>query len=155
VLRRVERPVQEGLRFTTEDQWHVTLRFLGAVDDADLDEVVTALAAVRAGAPAEAELRATPRRLGPSAVVLDVDGLDGVAAAVTGALVGLGGDDRRFHGHITLARMRRPARWPAVGVAGLTAPARWPVTSVALVRSDLGGGPARYATLATVPLASP
>lgn len=133
----------------------MTVRFLGAVDDADLHEVVAALAAVRACAAAEAELRPTPRRLGPTAVVLDVAGLDAVAAAVAGALAGFGRDDRRFHGHITLARMRRPAHWPAGGVGGLAGPVRWPVTSVALVRSHLGRGPARYETVATVPLGPP
>ena len=32
-LRGLDRPVVTGMRWTTADQWHVTLRFLGDVDD--------------------------------------------------------------------------------------------------------------------------
>ena len=31
-LRGLARPQQTGLRWTTEDQWHVTLRFFGGVE---------------------------------------------------------------------------------------------------------------------------
>jgi 2'-5' RNA ligase len=151
-LRSIPRPDQPDLRFTTEDQWHVTLRFLGNVDEEAVPRVVDALAVLGACGAVEAEVLPAPKRLGRTAVVLDVDGLAPVAAAVAGAVGHLGGDDRPFHGHVTLARMRRPGRWPSGGIGGLAEPIRWRAGEVALVRSRLGRGPAAYETLTTVPL---
>ena len=135
-LRSIERPEQRGLRFTTEDQWHVTLRFLGDVDDDDVDAVV---AAARRG-------RLQRRRRGRARRRASAPRPDAVVArrrrarrrspppSRAAARSGLGGDDRRFHGHVTLARMRRPGRWPSVGVGGLAAPrARGRSASVTLV----------------------
>ena len=34
IIEGLDRPPVEGLRWTDREQWHVTLRFLGAVDDA-------------------------------------------------------------------------------------------------------------------------
>jgi len=151
-LRSIERPEQPDLRFTAEDQWHVTLRFLGDVAEQSVTDVVGALAAVGPRPPVDAALLPTPKRLGPTALVLDVDGLATLAEAVDAAVGRFGGDGRRFHGHVTIARMRRPGRWPARGIGALAAPAPWRVESVALVQSDLGRGPATYETLTTVPL---
>ncbi|HXX88936.1 MAG TPA: 2'-5' RNA ligase family protein [Acidimicrobiales bacterium] len=46
VLAALDRPAFEGLRWTTRDQWHVTLRFLGEVPDPE--PVVAALRTVPA-----------------------------------------------------------------------------------------------------------
>src|SRR4051812_28340278 len=40
----LRRPDVPGLRWTSPEQWHVTLRFLGSVADGDLAAVVGALA---------------------------------------------------------------------------------------------------------------
>src|SRR5437899_2052742 len=53
LLASLARPEVSGVRWTTRDQWHVTTRFLGAVDDAQ--PVVDALSAARP-APARAVL---------------------------------------------------------------------------------------------------
>jgi 2'-5' RNA ligase len=151
-LHAIERPEQQDLRYTTEDQWHVTLRFLGTVADDDIASVVAAL--VDGACPAvDAEIQPAPKRLGPTAVVLDVAGLEPVAAAVEAAVGRFAPDEhRRFKGHLTIARMRRPGRWPARGVGGLPGARSWPVSEVTLVQSHLGRGPAVYETLAAVPL---
>jgi RNA 2',3'-cyclic 3'-phosphodiesterase len=154
----IERPEGDDVRWTEPGSWHVTLRFLGELDDAEAS--VAALGRVAAAA-ATASLGPTPKRLGPTAVVLDVDGLDEVAAAVAAAFAGLPGDPagdqgRRFTGHLTVGRLRRPGRWPAGGAGVLPGPVRWPVGSVALVRSHLRtGAPARYQVLARQPLEVP
>jgi 2'-5' RNA ligase len=65
----------------------------------------------------------------------------------------------RFHAHLTLARVRRPLRAPE-RTALPDWSDRWagaafgeiPVDQVRLMRSQLGGGPARYTTLATFDL---
>jgi 2'-5' RNA ligase len=152
-LHAIERPEQPDLRYLTEDQWHVTLRFLGAVPDDDVASVVAALLDVGACPAVDAEIEPAPKRLGPTALVLDVAGLEPVAAAVEAAVGWFGpAEHRRFKGHLTIARMRRPGRWPAQGVGGLAETLSWPVHEVTLVQSHLGRGPAVYETLATVPL---
>ena len=154
----IERPEGSDVRWTDPSSWHVTLRFLGELDDA---ESATAALDRVAAAAATATVGPTPERLGPTAVVLPVDGLDAVAAAVAVAFAGLPGDvageeGRRFTGHLTLGRLRRQGRWPAGGAGVLWGPVRWRVGSVALVRSHLrAGAPARYEVLARQPLELP
>ncbi len=68
-------------------------------------------------------------------------------------------EDRRFRPHLTLARVQRPLRAPerrrlqewssAWGDIDL---GELPVTEVRLMRSQLGGGPPRYSTLASFAL---
>jgi 2'-5' RNA ligase len=136
---------------------HVTLRFLGDVDDELVPEVADALRTGLVDVPAaEAEVGTRVQRLGMAAIVVPVAGLEEVAAAVATAVGRYGGEDRPFRGHLTLARIRRGR--PAPVVAGPPAPVRWRVTEVELLRSDLGkgdGGTARHTVVATVPLAGP
>lgn len=150
----VERPAGDDVRWSDPSAWHVTLRFLGEVDDAV--PAIDALLAVSA-APAVAVVAPVPRRLGATAVVLEVSGLDELAATVGAAFAGLpGAEGRRFTGHLTLGRLRRTGRWPEGGVGPLPEAVSWPVTSVALVESRLThGAPARYEVLARRPLAGP
>ena len=146
MLEGLPRPTIPGVRWTSRAQWHVTLRFLG---DADADEVSAALSGVRAVAT-RAELAPRTQRLGRGVLCVHVIGLDDVAAAVVAATAGLGRppDHRTFRGHITLARVEGRAEPPLTDLAART----WTVATFALVRSHLGGGPARYETVATWPL---
>ena len=146
MLEDLPRPILPGVRWTARPQWHVTLRFLG---DADVDAVAGALHDVMASAT-EAVLGARTQRLGRGVLCVHVSGLDAVAAAVIGATSALGRPPghRTFRGHITLARVDGRAKPPLSDVAVR----RWTVGTFALVRSHLGGGPARYETVATWPL---
>ena len=145
------RPSRPSVRWTTPDQWHVTLRFLGT---APVDVAVDALSRV-AGAPGcEAVVGRRPIGLGREVLALPVEGLADLAAAVDTAFAGIGRapGQREFRGHLTLARGKdvRSAR-----VGDLDAPLRWPVGSVSLVRSHLGRSGARYETIAAVDLTRP
>lgn len=150
-LARMPRPELAGVRWTTKDQWHVTLHFLG--DLADPGPVIDALAAGLRDVPAAtASLARRARRFGPSAVGVPVQGLDSLAGAVARAVAEAipapapaVGESRRFTGHLTLARCRRrvPAAALAVGLPSL----RWRVQEVVLVRSHLGPAGPRYETL--------
>jgi 2'-5' RNA ligase len=143
-LPRAERP---GVRWTTRDQWHVTLRFLG---QADPTEAVKSVRGIE-GACCEAVLGPRPRRLGRSALVLPVAGLAELAGEVERATEAIGRppDAREFRGHLTLARLRGPtARGPTDLVVG----ARWTVASVTLVESRLHPKGARYEVLEEVAL---
>jgi 2'-5' RNA ligase len=147
LLESLPRPSDPGVRWTRRDQWHVTLRFLGA---ADPDDAAAALASVDAVA-ADAVLGPLTARLGRSVVVVPVAGLGEVAAAVASATADVGEppDPRSFAGHVTLARLRQR---PACGVTGFRLSARFPVRELHLVRSHLHHEGARYETLAVVPL---
>src|SRR5579862_1557296 len=142
-LGALERPVVEGVRWTTPDQWHVTLRFLGEMPDGD---ALSAALSQTSLPRAEAVMGPVSKRPSPALLWLPVAGLDALAAAVIGATGGLGlPAERAFRGHLTLARARARAprgllrRLPALELA-----ARWEVGEVTVVRSSTGGAGSRY-----------
>lgn len=106
-VRALPRPPIDGVRWADERMWHVTLRFLGELPDPG--PVVSAIDAVDLGPPVYARLGARTRRLNPNVLVVPVGGLDDLAARVRAATADLGQppDDRRFDGHLTIARRRR------------------------------------------------
>ncbi|MHB8439893.1 MAG: RNA 2',3'-cyclic phosphodiesterase [Acidimicrobiales bacterium] len=156
LLRALARPATDVLRWTTDAQWHVTLRFLGEVDDPG--EVLDALSAV--AALLEPDDRPVRAVVGPEAtwfpgrhvLQVPVAGLDALAAAVRGATSHVGEpDDKLFNGHLTLARTwgRRPG--PA-SVAGTPLTGSFPVNRVGLYRSFTDPGGSRYTLLGAVAL---
>jgi 2'-5' RNA ligase len=127
------------VRWTTEDQWHVTLRFFGAVDPTQLASLEQSLESVAAGSVATTAVAGPrPGPLSQHVWMLPVAGLAALADA-------LGPAERPFRGHITLARSKRRG-----GFAGLPTPEiaeTWLVDEFCLVKSDLLPGGARYQVL--------
>ncbi len=154
VVDGLARPATPGVRWTTVEQWHVTLRFCGEVPDHEVEPLVGAL---RAGVAGERPVVATTGSAltafdGSGVVHLPVAGLDALAASVRSATGPFGDthDDRPFVGHLTVARCRRE---PPVGLVGRPVePVAWTVDHLAVVASTLDPAGARYRTLATVPL---
>jgi 2'-5' RNA ligase len=157
---------EPGFRWTTPEQWHVTLAFLADVADRHLDDLLARLerAAARR-TPFAVTLAGGGAFPGPAdAKVLfagvETDGVEldrlatGTRAAATKAGCPVGGG--RFHPHVTLARTRRPVqatRWLRVldAYRGPT----WTADGITLVASHLGEGPRRrprYEPLASFPL---
>ncbi len=155
VLAGVPRPEDAAVRWTGRDQWHVTLAFLGEVDERRVEDLVQAVTVAAAACPArEVTMGPATRRLGRGQLVVPVVGVDDLAGAGgerTAAALGRPPEARPFRGHLTLARSRAKHPIPR-SLEGTPAQASWTVDEVALVRSHLGGGPARYETLATAPL---
>ena len=146
VLDRVaalDRPAVPGLRWTTRGQWHVTLRFLGPVDD--VDAVITAVAGVEAP-PATARLGPTVGRFGQRILHVPVAGLEAVAEAVIAATAHLGRppEDRTFAGHLTLARVTKGTRVDLRRLAGTPLEGTWDLGETCLVESRLSPAGARY-----------
>jgi 2'-5' RNA ligase len=147
-----------------EANLHVTLKFIGEVDEARVPELVEA---IRGAASHAAPFDVGVRRLGgfpnagrPRVIWAGLDGagaLAALAAQVDGALAALGipRESRPFDAHVTLGRVREPRanRALADALAGGGDFGRLAVTSVSLMRSDLQPGGARYTELATVLLA--
>jgi 2'-5' RNA ligase len=147
-LSALDRPAVPGVRWTTPDQWHVTLRFLGRVDD--VGPVEDALEALDRHGRRVASAGPATRRLGPSVLALPVNGLEPLATSVVAltAAIGEPPPDRPFSGHLTLARAKRGG---GRGVAGLTGGqfwASWEVNEVTLVASTLHPRGARYEIVA-------
>lgn len=133
------------LRWTTRPQWHVTLRFLGECDE---DAAGAAFEQIDA-ATATAVMGPATARFGDRVVQVPVAGVDAIAAATLAATAGLvAPDDRRFRGHLTLARVRGRARVDLKPFAGVPLQAAWPVDEVTLVRSRLDPDGARYDVVA-------
>jgi 2'-5' RNA ligase len=145
-LERLPRPAVAGVRWTTPDQWHVTLRFFGSV--ADPAQAEAALARLSPPEPATAVAGPEVVRLSKAVLCLPVHGLESLAAAVAdgSSEVGEPPDDRPFRGHLTLARARRGADLRPL--AGGHLEATWPVEEVTLVSSQTHPQGARYTVLA-------
>jgi 2'-5' RNA ligase len=147
-VRAIPRHGWEGVRWTPEANWHVTLQFLG---DADPDAVTDALSAADLPA-AIASVGSRPEVMARTSLVLPVTGVDGVARAVrraTGA-IGLGVGDQQFRGHLTIGRSRgKRAIPPKRSAQGRDRAVEFTVDEVALVASRLSAEGATYTTLDT------
>jgi len=160
----------ESIRVNPVERMHLTLHFLGHLPVPRVEDLSSRLAPI---VETHHPIRLVARGVGafPSVSRAQV-----VWAGISGTelprLVVLQGDlgdrlrqagvpveDRRFRPHLTLARVQRPLRAPerrrlqewssAWGDIDL---GELPVTEVRLMRSQLGGGPPRYSTLASFAL---
>lgn len=152
-----------GARWTPPENFHVTLRFLGEVDEPAAEDVDAALRRVEAPsfdlALDGVGHFGTARK--PQTLWADVDRSeplrflhDKVDRASVAA--GLPPDDRKFHPHVTLGRLNAAARTDRVG--------RWlednalfrsqpiPIAAFTLYRSHLGSNGPAYEVLAEYPL---
>jgi 2'-5' RNA ligase len=152
-LAGLRRPERAGVRWTTRDQWHVTVRFLGQVDGAE--EVKGALLAAGKLATPTLSIGPVTRRLGPYIICLPVTGLDEVSSAVTSLTAPFGEPppDRPFRGHLTLGRGKKGANMGGLG--GEPFEASWTADEVTLVASNLHPHGARYEVIDQVPLGVP
>jgi 2'-5' RNA ligase len=157
------------VRINALERIHLTLHFLGHLPRADVEHLPAALAAVARrhqrfrlaveGVGGFPDIR-RPRVLWAGVAGAELPRLIGVQADLGDALrkTGVAIEDR-FHPHLTLARVVRPPKatertvlrdWASEWAR--TAFGEIPVDHVRLMRSQLGGGPARYTTLATFDL---
>lgn len=148
------------------ENFHVTVKFLGRIDEARVPDVIDALhTAVRGHPPFEIDVTglgafpsATRARVLWAGVAAGGDPLAALAASVDGALAGLGfpREERAFSAHVTLGRVREPRRAPALadalGAASARPFGRIAVREAVLMRSDLSPRGARYTPLASLPL---
>jgi 2'-5' RNA ligase len=152
-VARLDRPTVIGARWTTRDQWHVTLRFLGEVDDDLVPSIVMAVDGLGA-APAAVRLGPAVELLSPRVVSIPVAGLDGLGPAVIAATASFGRppENRPFRGHLTLARLKDVRRRDLAPVLGTAIDEAWTVDQVHVVRSFLSPKGARYESVAVVTL---
>lgn len=153
---------EPGFRWTSPEQWHVTLAFLPDVADRVLDDLTDRLErAARKREPFDVALAGggafpDPTRAKVLYAALDhasdagAEELRRLATGARAAATRAGAEVRpavrhgRFHPHVTLARTGRPVeatRWLRV-LDGYRGPV-WPAREICLVESHLGEGPRR------------
>jgi RNA 2',3'-cyclic 3'-phosphodiesterase len=153
-VRELGREDWAGVRWTPEQNWHVTLRFLG---DAEPDAVAATLSAATLPS-AVATVSSEPAILGSHSVVLPVSGVDELAESVWAATESLGTQSlsEHFRGHLTIGRTVGRDKIVHTDSTSATKPdaGTFEVTEVALVESTLSAEGASYATIATFPTVS-
>jgi 2'-5' RNA ligase len=162
--RRIEGldlPAGPHLRAVDPGQWHVTLRFLGDVDNHIVPELSAALMAVAhvVAGPVVCQVGPATDWFKRSRVLyLPVTGLDRLAQAVRAATVPVippaRQDEPPFEGHLTLARSRRrhPATTEWTAAVPVPLSTGFEVTHFDLVASELSPGGARYTSVRRFPL---
>jgi RNA 2',3'-cyclic 3'-phosphodiesterase len=162
-LAALELGREKNLRLVGPARWHVTLRFLGEVTEAELEPLGEALQAGAATLPGPAECRLGPATAWFSRVrvlQLPVHGLGAVAAAVLRATAPIvaepSGGGPPFNGHLTLARAKgRLGPQARAELAGIPFASTFAVAHVDLVASAPSPQGHVYTTLLRAPLGSP
>ncbi|MFN3684392.1 MAG: RNA 2',3'-cyclic phosphodiesterase [Fimbriimonadaceae bacterium] len=143
------RELWSDARWVRDDQIHLTLRFIEALDESSIVDLVARL---RHGAEHSFPFllglsHRVPPWPGARVVALSTrsDELDRLARVVESACrnAGLPPEERPFRGHVTLAR--HDGRWPIRELPSFSD--SWLVRSIRLVRSELGRGGARHTVL--------
>jgi RNA 2',3'-cyclic 3'-phosphodiesterase len=161
-LRRVAPP---GLSWTRRAQWHLTLQFLGAVDDTDVlvDSLVGNLhgrAPVTLGLGTAGAFPAASRA---SVLWIGLDDGHDALASLSGVVeratepLGFAPDFREFHPHLTIARSARARPLGSLVSAlgdGPLGPV-WHAREVLLMESDTRPTGAVYCEIAHFPLRFP
>ena len=145
-------------RVVPRENWHLTLRFLGGVDEVTADRLLAALDQEDWPAPFDLRLSGlgafpNPRRATVLWVGVPGEQIDMLARHVEDAVSSCGfpPEDRPFRPHLTLSRIRPPERVTDL-VDHPFGPLDVPVAHVTLFRSHLGGAGAHYQRLESFPL---
>jgi len=171
ILLLRERVAAPDIKWVTAGNIHVTLKFLGDVPRARIEEIGRSLEPICAAAPlmrlSVAGLGAFPSPRAPRVVWAglqgDIEPLSSLARSVDGALVALGypGESRPFTPHLTLARVRQEAtgdvRSRLADVllrARMSQPLPFQADSASIMRSQLTPRGAVYSRLAHLPFGS-
>lgn len=135
------------------DNWHFTLRFLGATEDAARDQIVTNFRVATCGPRFTVrfnELGAFPNPGRARVLWIGIDEgaprmiqLAAIAEAAA-RVAGFAAETRAFTPHLTLSRIDPPVSVRTLITSKPRLDIQMTVDAVILYRSRLGGGPARY-----------
>jgi 2'-5' RNA ligase len=143
--------------------WHLTLRFLGKTDEVAYERVLAALSEADLGEPFSVGfggLGAFPRPVRATVLWLAVEQgaerLRDLAAVAEGAArdAGFSPEERPFHPHMTLSRIRPHQDLRPLIEQVAPFPLMLPVDRLVIYRSHLGRGGARYEELESILLST-
>lgn len=158
----------KSVRWTKREQFHLTLKFLGNVRESQVSELISAL---RESCMRFSELQLRAERIGffPDArfprvlwagVHDEKSQLTPLQSAIEESVKSFTEErpEKRFTGHVTLARLLRIQRREAEALAKTVSTmsqrlfGEWVANKVELIRSELSSSGSRYTTLADIPL---
>ena len=153
------------LRWTSREAWHLTLAFLGEVDEARVPELSIRLGRAAGRHPPQrlaiagggAFPSATRARVVWAGFSADDQALGALAASVAAGARRAGApppdEGRKYRPHLTLARCKAPANVSSLTqeLAGFSG-TPWVADSIHLIRSKLSPGPPTYEDLGSWPL---
>jgi len=159
---------RDSVRWTTAEQMHLTLKFLGSVPSSALNDLEAAFRSACEGASAFSltarEVGAFPSLRNPRVLWVGLTGEIEPLRALQGRIETIlapwaqKAEDRPFHPHLTLGRVRENAGRHARQIGEQLQAFRaaefgdWQATEVRLMRSQLSPKGSTYTTLAAVPL---
>jgi RNA 2',3'-cyclic 3'-phosphodiesterase len=160
------RAAAPDLRWTSASAWHLTLAFLGEVDEGILPALSARLERAARRHPAQglaiagggAFPSAARARVLWAGIEADIEALRALAASVAAGARRAGApppdEGRKYSPHLTLARCREPANVASlIAALGSFRSSPWTAADIHLVRSYLGGGrPSVYEDLGVWPL---
>ena len=143
------------------ENWHFTLRFLGATDATRKQKLIESLRATNFGAPFDIafdRLGAFPNPRKARVVWIGAgrgkERLEAVAYKVEKAAVlsGFDPESRKFSAHLTIARIKQPQSIEQFLLKARKVDASMRVEEVILYRSEMGRGHSKYSVIAAFPL---
>ena len=166
LLQRQLAASRADVRWVEEAHLHVTLRFLGDIDESQrraVEEHLTAIASRIGPFPLSlTHVGAFPSFASPRVVWVGIghgaERLAGMVEELEGHLtaLGLSGESRTFVAHVTLGRVRSASHVSELARCATTTawqpPPPWTATSITLYQSALSSAGPRYTVLADVPL---
>ncbi len=151
----------DGIRVSPPEQTHITLRFIGDVDDSKVKRITESVRrAVEGVEPFEVVVSGTgafPNDRRPSVVWMGLqpaDVLAGIAERLGRELdsCNVRYDTKPFKAHVTVGRCRDGARMPGFFESHDGEFCRFTCSEVLVMRSELGPKGARHTVLERVPL---
>jgi len=144
---------------------HLTLKFLGDVSQASVQNLSDAASRAVAGvAPFTIRIEragAFPPHAAPRVLWIGIDDLEGKLGELHARLeaesrkAGFPGESRPFHPHLTLARLRKPQHADGLATAHKQmqfGPMEFTVSEVLVIRSELSSAGSKYTTISRHPL---
>jgi 2'-5' RNA ligase len=152
---QAQRTLGDSARKLPAESLHITIKFLGDVEDAAARATFDALVLPSSSAPlGAAKLDAFPSAARGKIIVLSCDDPSGEIAALAARAeeaafthAGVAREERKFHAHVTLARSKTPVDIRKIATRFGTRPCGQP-NRVVLYRSELGQSGARHTELA-------
>jgi len=160
-IERVREAVPEAAAsWSRPENVHLTLKFFGNVDQANVPVISVALArAVKGFGPIAIQIGKTgvfPRPSRPQVLWLGIDEPSGALARIHGrvedecAREGFAKEDRAFRPHLTIARIRKPHNASRLAEAHLKLefpPVEVVLNDLVLFRSELSSNGSRYTAI--------
>ena len=170
VIERLKERGLSGVRWVRPEAIHLTLKFLGEIEDSQVEGCLSAMERAAPGTGALnlalSEIGAFPNFKSPSVIWVgvkgDLDPLQELQSRIDQGIystIGLPEEKREFSPHLTLGRVRENASGDehrrigeALAGVALDADVSWKVSKVNLIRSTLKPSGAVYDVLGSVQL---